>query len=143
MAWCYQICLECGHSRQAAEACLAPLRTLLPDHAHAWVLLEEVAAIHWAKLSVDHLAIPVADWEDLVLRFWTPAFFALPFRFVLIGLEVEDARSYTELAAEGLDDSLSRIAVEESLWQEMGRPDDLLPLGDGKYGRLLVDRSYG
>jgi hypothetical protein len=143
MAWCYQICLECGHDRDAAEACIAPLETLLPKIPNAYVAIEALEGIYWAKLNVDHLALQVADWEAIVLRFWVPEFFALPFRFALIGLEVEDACSHDELVAEGLADYLSRIIVCDAMWQDMGRPADLQYLGEDKYGRLLKDRSYG
>ena len=139
MAWCYQICLECGDDRDAAQACLSALNTLLPSHHNAWAVIEEVEGRHWAKLNVDHLSISVDDWEAVVLRFWQPMFFALPFRFALIGLEVEDARSYVELVEDGLEDGLARMLVDEVLWRAMGCPGDLVELGDGKYGRLLAD----
>ena len=74
-----------------------------------------------------------------MLRFWQPMFFALPFRFALIGLEVEDARSYLELVQEGLDDGLARMVVDEALWRAMSCPGGLVALGDGKYGRRLAD----
>jgi hypothetical protein len=133
MAWCYQIALECGSAaptQQAAAAALADMCTRIPEAFYSQHC-DDLGNV-WICLNISHLTCTEAEWKVIADPLWEDVVARLDFRFGFCGLEVEQARTYSELMEGEMNwAAFGHVALSTPVWMALDCPAGFVATRDG------------
>ena len=144
MAWVFSLSVECGPNRDSAEQ--------ISTHfdAVAWNLsnnvcfqcntavFQDVDDNWWCRVCPDSLSeigIESADSAYLMTELGILLYQRLKsvsnYRFALVGVEVDEFRTYSELLDDAPDLDIPGLVVTDTLWQSTGQSSTFRPFSPG------------
>lgn len=144
MAWVFSLSVECGSDKNAAEhfsthfnavswtlsndACFQGHTTVFQDIDDNW----------WCRVCPDRLSeigIESPDsaylMTELGILLYQYLKSAPTYRFALVGVEVDEFRTYSELLDDALDLDFPGLVLSDTLWQSIDQPSTFRPFSPG------------
>ncbi|HAG82123.1 MAG TPA: hypothetical protein DCL61_13390 [Cyanobacteria bacterium UBA12227] len=144
MAWIFSLSAECGAEQSTAEQFSRHF-----DQA-SWVLsnsnqsqchttiFQDMEENWWCRVSpsgISEVGIDTPEtaylMTELGILLYQRLRFAPTFRYALIGLEVDEFRTYSELLQEASTRSFPGLVIAETIWQAIGSPSGFRPFSLG------------
>lgn len=134
MAWIFSLSAECGPDESNAHKFAEHFEGI------SWVLsndqpcqcradrFQDIEENWWCRVSPDNLSEVGIDspesaylMTELGILLYQSLRFAPPFRYALVGVEVDEFRTYRELIEESSNLSIPGLVLAKSLERELGR----------------------
>ncbi len=144
MAWAFSLSTECGAEQGAAEQFAQHFNGLslvllngFQSQCHAAIFqdLEEnwwcrvcPDAIHTVGIDAPNIAYQMTELGILLYQRLQSSPL---FRYALVGVEVDEFRTYSELSAEPLSSSFSGLVLAETTWRSLGASPLFRPFSPG------------
>ena len=135
MAWAFSLSAECGADQVAAEQFAHHFDGL------SWVLsngqpsqcrtavFQDIEENWWCQVRPSGISEVGIDASDIAYQMTELGIFlyqqlqsAPPFRYALVGVEVDEFRTYSELIAEAIAPSFPGLVLAEAVWRSLGAP---------------------
>ena len=140
MAWAFSLSIECGQSRESAERVAAhfgELTLTLSENTSSQctaTVFQDMDEGWWCRVcprSVSQIGIEAPDAAYLMTELGILLFQQLrtspAFRYALVGVEVDEFRTYSELLAESSTLSFPGLVLSEDTWKAMTSPSTFRP----------------
>lgn len=144
MAWIFSLSAECGMEQSTAEqfsryfdkaSCVLSNTTQFQCHT---AIFQDMEENWWCRVSpsgISEVGIDTPEtaylMTELGILLYQRLRFAPMFRYALIGLEVDEFRTYNELLAEASTGSFPGLVLAETIWQAIGAPSVFRPFSLG------------
>jgi hypothetical protein len=143
MAWIFSLSAECGAERFAAERFaqhFEGLSWVLSDgdqsQCHT-VIFQDMEDNWWCRVcpsGVSEMGIEQSDtaykMTELGILLYHRSQSAPPFRYALVGLEVDEFRTYSELSSES-PPNFPGLILAETIWRSLGASPIFRPFSPG------------
>lgn len=144
MAWIFSLSAECGAEQTAAEQFSKYFEqfsgVLSNNHQSECQsgIFQDIDNNWWCRVSptgIGEVGINTPEtaymMTELGIIFYQHLRFAPRFRYALVGLEVDEFRTYSELIAETSPQSFPGLVLAETIWQLLGSPLDFRAFSSG------------
>ena len=151
MAWLFSLSAECGLQKEAAEQFAAHFQRLTVMLADGSRFPCQVDTFHdgegWcARICPDGVSRSGIRHEqdarqmtEIGSALYERLRSAPPFRFAMVGVEVDGFRTFSELDADVVDcDSFEGLVLGEPGWRLLGAPSVFVPFAPGYWWRPFV-----
>ena len=144
MAWVFSLSVECGIEQAAAAQFSGHFESV------AWTLSNGLCSLcfttifqdgdedWWCRVclsSLSEVGIESPDaaylMTELGILLYQHLRSAPPFRYALVGLEVDEFRTYRELLDESSNISFPGLVLSHMTWQMMASPSSFIPFSSG------------
>ncbi|MGK7874472.1 MAG: hypothetical protein AB4426_14540 [Xenococcaceae cyanobacterium] len=144
MAWVFSLSAECGSEQKAAERFSKHFEDV------SWVLssgaqsqcrtkaFQDIDENWWCQVcpsSVSEIGIEAPDsaylMTELGILLYQHLRLAPDFRYALVGVEVDEFRTYSELLDESPNFSFPGLVLSNATWQTMASPSTFRPFSSG------------
>jgi hypothetical protein len=144
MAWIFSLSAECGWDEREARAFAVHFDGYVAvtdtgeQFSCSGTVFEDGDAGWWVAVIPEgvsgndvHDGRARAQMTQISLRLYDRLRSAPPFRFALVGVEVDEFRTFKEI-----DDDLIRLdfdglVIDEEIWSTLGKPDIFVPFSPG------------
>ena len=144
MAWAFSLSVECGQSQDAAERFAAYFEgialTRSPNslsQCHT-TIFRDIDKNWWCRIcpsNVSEIGIEASDaaylMTELGILLYKQLRMAPPFRYGLVGVEVDEFRTYRELLEELPTFSFPGLVLAEETWKALSSPSTFRPFTQG------------
>jgi hypothetical protein len=144
MAWAFSLSAECGTEQTSAEqfaqhfdAVVLELSDGSQFKCHASIF-QDIEENWWCQVcpnGVSEVGIDAPDiaylMTELGLFLYQRLRFAPPFRYALVGLEVDEFRTYSELSTASPASSFPGLVLAETIWRSLGASSIFQPFSLG------------
>lgn len=144
MAWIFSLSAECGQEEAVAEQFAShfnelslPLSNGSQSHCSAGVF-QDSEDNWWCRVcpsGISQIGIDTPEtayiMTELGLLIYQNLRAAPPFRYALVGVEVDEFRSYSELLEDAAALTLPGLVLAQSVWQAVGSPPAFHPFSLG------------
>jgi hypothetical protein len=143
MAWIFSLSAECGPKKEAADIVAAhfdgwviaradasrfPCLTHTFQDGEAWWVMVCFNGISTSGIRHDQ---DEQEMTELSVGLYERLRSAPPFRFALVGIEVDSFRSFNELDNNVVELDFSGLVVSEAVWEHLGSPGIFVPFAAG------------
>ncbi|MCU0569002.1 MAG: hypothetical protein MUF49_20680 [Oculatellaceae cyanobacterium Prado106] len=144
MTWAFSLSAECGAEQVAAEQVAQHFDGL------SWVLsnglqsqcqsavFQDLEGSWWCQVcpnSISQVGIDASDvayqMTELGILLYQQLQSAPTFRYALVGLEVDEFRTYSELISEGTVPNFPGLVLAETIWRSQGTSTLFRPFSPG------------
>ena len=150
MAWLFSLSAECGPNKHDAESVAAHFNDYNSalDDGSRYPCTSDVSEIDgtwWANCYPEGVSIAgVGNKKDE--RVMTAVGFSLyewlmtapPYRFAIVGVEVEGFREYDEIDSDVTELDFSGLVLSDAIWRRLGAPAMFVPFASGYHWRPFV-----
>ncbi len=143
MAWLFSLSAECGTQKEAAETVAAHFHGLTVTIADGSRFTSGADTFHdsegwWARVCLDDVSLSGIRHEQDA-REMTEIGFALydrlrsapPFRFAMVGVEVDGFRYFRELDDDVVTCDFNGLVLADAVWQRLCSPSIFVPFAPG------------
>ena len=144
MTWAFSLSAECGAEQIAAEQFAQHfdgvswvLSNGLQSQCHTAVF-QDFEGNWWCRVCPDNISGTGVDAADIAytmtelgILLYQQLRSAPPFRYVLVGVEVDEFRTYNELQAEIPTTSFPGLVLAANIWQSLGASTLFRPFSPG------------
>lgn len=133
MAWTFSLSAECGAEQSAARQFVQhfdEVSWVLSNGNHSQchtAVFQDIEGNWWGRVCPSGISEVGIDGSDIAYQMTELGIFlyqqlqsAPPFRYALIGVEVDEFRTYSELNAESPDSSFPGLVLAELIWRSLG-----------------------
>ncbi|MFB2971138.1 hypothetical protein ACE1CD_19380 [Aerosakkonema sp. BLCC-F183] len=133
MSWIFSLSAECGTQQTAAEQFsryFDRVSWVLSNHNQSQChtgIFQDIEDNWWCRVSpsaIGEVGIDTPEtayiMTEIGILLYQHLRFAPKFRYALVGLEVDEFRTYSELLAETSFQSFPGLVLAETIWQEIG-----------------------
>lgn len=143
MAWIFSLSAECGPQKETAEAVARHfdgLTVTLADESHfrCGAGIFHDGENWWAWAIPDGVTRSgIQDEKDgrqlteIGLALYSHLRSAPPFRYALVGVEVDEFRCFNELDGDIVTLDFNGLVLSEAVWQHLGSPSIFVPFEPG------------
>jgi hypothetical protein len=155
MAWTFSLSAECGSGQVAAEQFAQHFDGL------SWILSNgQQSQCHtadfldseknwWCQVRPSGISEVGIDRSDIAYQMTELGILlyqrlqsAPPFRYALVGLEVDEFRTYSELSSEASVPSFPGLVLAETVWQSLGTSSVFRPFSPGYVWQPYEGETY-
>lgn len=144
MSWIFSLSAECGKEQTAAEQFsdyFARVSGILSNKNQSQCqtgIFQDIEDNWWCRVSpsgISEVGIDTPETAYLMteagILLYQHLRFAPKFRYALVGLEVDEFRTYSELIEENSPQSFPGLVLAETIWQLVGSPPDFRLFSSG------------
>lgn len=144
MAWVFSLSVECGPNKNTAEQFSAHFETVswtLSNNTQPHcrdTLFQDVDDNWWCQICPDSLSEIGIESPDAAYRMTELGILlyqhlrtAPTYRFALVGVEVDEFRTHSELLDDAPDLNFSGLVLSDTLWQSIGQPSTFRSFSSG------------
>jgi hypothetical protein len=144
MTWAFSLSAECGEQQVAAEQFAQHFDGFIWDLADGSqfqcyaAVFQDLEENWWCRVSLDGISGVGVDAPDIAylmtelgILLYQRLQSAPPFRFALVGVEVDEFRTYRELCSEPLIPSFPGLVLSESVWRSLEASPQFRPFSSG------------
>ena len=155
MAWVFSLSAECGSDQSKAEqfskhfeAVLWTLSNGSQSQCHP-TIFQDIDENRWCRVCPDGISaigIEAPDsaylMTELGILLYQHLQSAPTFRYALVGLEVDEFRTFDELLNESSTLNMPGLVVSDSIWQSLGSPSVFRPFSSGYVWQPYEGETY-
>jgi hypothetical protein len=155
MAWVFSLSAECGTEQSQAEKFAEHFRSLtwtldrgIQSQCQADIFTD-VAGNWWCRVcpsGLSQIGIDAPDsaylMTELGILLYQRLRSAPAFRYGIVGVEVDEFRTYSELTDDPTVVSLPGIVVSQDIWQLLGSPSALRSFATGYFWKPYEGEVY-
>jgi len=150
MAWIFSLSVECGQDQREAESVAKHFDgyVVVINNGSQYPCSSEVSEIDgawWAvccPAGVSRTGIGSDEDERIMTALGSALYDRLksspPYRYALVGVEVDGFRKYDEIDNDDIDLDFSGLVLSDAVWERLGAPDVFVPFVSGYYWRPFV-----
>lgn len=155
MAWIFSLSAECGPDQQAAEKFskhFEGVTWLLSSNVRSQcftTLFQDFDQNWWCRVcpnTLSEFGITTADaaylMTEIGILFYELLQSAPTFRYALVGVEVDEFRTYSELLDESPDLNFPGLVISALMWKTLGDPSSFRPFGSGYFWQPYEGEVY-
>jgi hypothetical protein len=144
MAWAFSLSAECGVEQFAAEQFAKHFDGIswVRSNGHSFqcrtAIFQDSEANWWCQVipsGISEVGIEASDiayqMTELGISLYQQLQSAPFFRYALVGLEVDEFRTYSELIAEPSVLDFPGLVLAETVWRSLGEPSTFRPFSSG------------
>lgn len=144
MTWAFSLSAECGAKQVAAEQFAQYFDGLsyLFSNGNAsqchTAIFQDIEGNWWCQVcpsGISEAGIEGSDiayqMTELGIELYQQLQSAPPFRYALVGVEVDEFRTYSELISEGTVPRFPGLVLAEAVWQSLGASTLFQPFSTG------------
>lgn len=155
MAWMFSLSAECGSDQSTAEqfaqhfeASSLPLSNGSQSQCYN-TIFQDISENWWCRICPDGMSeigveAPEAAYSmtELGLLLYQHLRSAPPFRYALVGIEVDEFRTFDELLDESSTLHVPGLVLSTSTWQSIGEPTTFRAFSSGYVWQLYEGEAY-
>lgn len=144
MTWAFSLSAECGAEQVTAEQFAQHFDGLIwvlsngsPAQCHT-AIFQDFEENWWCRICPDNLSGTGVNAPDIAylmtevgILLYQRLQSAPPFRYALVGVEVDEFRTYSELSADLPATDFPGLVVAEAIWQPLGASPSFQPFSPG------------
>jgi hypothetical protein len=144
MTWAFSLSAECGAEQIVAEQFAQHFNELswvfsngMQTQCHTSIF-QDLEENWWCRVCPDNLSGIGIDSPDVAysmtelgILLYQRLQSAPPFRFALVGVEIDEFRTYSELSSDILDTRFPGLVIAETVWRSFGASDLFRPFSLG------------
>ncbi|HEY9850941.1 MAG TPA: hypothetical protein V6D28_15845 [Leptolyngbyaceae cyanobacterium] len=144
MSWIFSLSAECGTEKTDAEQFsryFEEVSWILSNNNQSQChtgIFQDIEDNWWCRVSpsgIGEVGIDTPEtayiMTEIGILFYQQLRFAPKFRYALVGLEVDEFRTYSELIEEASPQSFPGLVLAEAVWQEVGSPPTFRAFSSG------------
>jgi len=151
MAWLFSLSAECGTQKKAAESVAAHFHGITCTLADGSCFLCGADIFHdgegwWARVCLDGVsssgirhAQDAREMTEIGFALYARLRGAPPFRFAMVGVEVDGFRYFRELDDDVVTCDFNGLVLADSLWQQLGSSSIFVPFAPGYRWRPFIE----
>lgn len=144
MSWIFSLSVECGteqtdaeHFSHYFEGVSWVISNNNQSHCHTGIF-QDIEDNWWCRVSFSSIGGVGIDtpetahiMTEIGILLYQHLRFAPKFRYALVGLEVDEFRTYSELIEEASPQSFPGLVLAETIWQKVGSPPTFRAFSSG------------
>ncbi|MEO0807995.1 MAG: hypothetical protein AAFY33_16975 [Cyanobacteria bacterium J06643_4] len=144
MSWAFSLSVECGKSESAAEKFSQHFAGVIftsssgaSSHCKS-TLFQDIDESWWCRVCPTDISEMGIDTSDLAyimtemgILLYQHLQTATTYRYGIVGLEVDEFRTYSELLTETPSINFPGLVLAESMWKELASPNTFVPFTPG------------